>query len=557
MVPFRSSSRIAQTADAGHLLLGCLGASLLLHLLAMAAALHLPTELRAPEPEPVPIEVVVEVPRLVLPPAPAPMRPERIEAPPARQAAAAPIGAARQVAASLAARSAITAKVVPPAALTASEAPAAAPTPADRATGEAAAAVVPAAPRAPASEPPRASEPATAPTADAPDEALAARPADLPPAAAATVASQEASPTRPALATVRQPVAKAVVAADAEGALATGPAPAKVEPTAAADRIGADAASPTDRAPPVVARPAPARPPAAVSPPATASAVAPAVRAGTATAAASLASRAPPVAAAVARERPPATASANSPAVSASAKALASAAVTRAVDPERVREGIARRLLDLPCSRLDVAVNEDLTPVIRGRVESAEDLAMVREVGSTLSGAEPLLAVEVVEPPFCDVLGRLDELGTGSRGPGITLNHPDAAFAAGDFVVVTVEVPADVGRGYLHVLFVDAAGKVVHLLPNPYAQDTEVHGGQTVRLGVEADERRPGARDYEVTPPYGSGMLLAILSSTPLAGVGGSEVERVEDLLPALASAVARAPAGSVAVSRVGIATHP
>ncbi|MFO1049112.1 MAG: DUF4384 domain-containing protein [Geminicoccaceae bacterium] len=236
---------------------------------------------------------------------------------------------------------------------------------------------------------------------------------------------------------------------------------------------------------------------------------------------------------------------------------MASATVTRAVDPERVREGIARRLLDLPCSRLDVAVGEDLTPVIRGRVESAEDLALVREAGSTLSGAEPVVAVEVVEPPFCDVLGRLEAMTTGAGGPGIALNHPDATFAAGDFVVVTIRVPANVGRGYLHVLFVDAAGKVVHLLPNPYAQDTEVQGGQTVKLGVEADERRPDVRDYEVTPPYGRGMLVAIVSSTPLAGVGGNEVERVEDLLAALASAVAKAPAGSVAVSRLEIATHP
>ena len=523
----------------------------------MAVALHLPTELRAPEPEPIPIEVVVEVPRLVLPRAPPPATPARVEAPPAQRAAAAPAGAAAQVAASPAAAVAITAKVAVPAPRPPTEAPAAPRTPPNRAAGETAVADAPTATLARAGEPARMVEPATAPIADVADQTAATRPADIPPATAATVASQEDAPARPAVAAARQPAANAVVAARSERARAAAPPPAKAEPPAAADRVGAATALRTGSVPPVAAEPTLARSTAAASPPTTASAAAPTVRASTVATAASQPSRAPRVAAGVARDRIPATASANSPAVPPSTTALASATVTRAVDPERVREGIARRLLDLPCSRLDVAVNEDLTPVIRGRVESAEDLALVREAGSTLSGAEPVLAVEVVEPPFCDVLGQLDAIGAGTRGPGIALNHPDAAFAAGDFVVVTVQVPAEVGRGYLHVLFVDAAGKVVHLLPNPYATDTEVHGGQSVKLGVEADERRPDVRDYEVTPPYGRGMFLAILSSTPLAGVGGSEVERVEDLLPALASAVAQAPAGSVAVSRVEIATHP
>ena len=73
----------------------------------------------------------------------------------------------------------------------------------------------------------------------------------------------------------------------------------------------------------------------------------------------------------------------------------------------------------------------------------------------------------------------------------------------------------------------------------------------------EANERRAGVRDYQVTPPYGRGMLLALLSLAPLTGVGWTEVERVEDLLPELASAAARVPAGSLRVSRVALITHP
>ncbi|MGD9509333.1 MAG: DUF4384 domain-containing protein [Geminicoccaceae bacterium] len=237
--------------------------------------------------------------------------------------------------------------------------------------------------------------------------------------------------------------------------------------------------------------------------------------------------------------------------------AAASAAV-RAVDPEQIREGIARRLIELPCSHLDVVLNEDLAPVIRGRVESPEDLALVREAGGDLSaGVKPVLAVEVVEAPFCSVLGEVEKIGAGAAGPGIALNRADANYAAGDYVVVTVAVPPDLADGYLNVLFVDGAGKVVHLLPNPYLRDTRVHGGQTVRLGVEANERRAGVRDYQVTPPYGRGLLLAILSTVPLTGVGRAEVEQVDDLLPVLASAVAEVPPGGLRLSRIALVTHP
>jgi hypothetical protein len=237
--------------------------------------------------------------------------------------------------------------------------------------------------------------------------------------------------------------------------------------------------------------------------------------------------------------------------------AAASAAV-RAVDPEQIREGIARRLIELPCSHLDIALNDNLAPVIRGRVESPEDLALVQEAGGDLSaGKEPVLAVEVVEAPFCSVLGEVEKVGTRPAGLVLALNRADANYAAGDFVVVTITVPADFAGGYLNVLFVDAAGKVVHLLPNPYLRDTQVHGGQTVRLGVEANERRAGVRDYQVTPPYGRGMLLAILSTVPLTGVGRMEVEQVDDLLPVLAAAVARVPPGGLRLSRIALVTRP
>lgn len=231
--------------------------------------------------------------------------------------------------------------------------------------------------------------------------------------------------------------------------------------------------------------------------------------------------------------------------------------VVRAVDPERIRAAIQARLTDLPCSRLVVATDESSRTVVRGRVGSPEQLLQAREAIAELSpGVEPALAVEIVGGPFCRVLDQVEAIGDAD-GPGIMLNRPDATFTAGDFVVATIAVPPDLERGHLNVMFVDHTGKVVHLLPNAFVHDTEVQGGQTVRLGVEANERRAGVRDYQVTPPYGRGMMLALWSPVPLDGLGLNEVERVEDLLPALASALAKVPHGRVHVSRADLVTRP
>ena len=54
----------------GTLLLGCLAASVLLHLLGLAAALQLPARRLPPQLTAIPIEIVIDAPRIILPPSP-------------------------------------------------------------------------------------------------------------------------------------------------------------------------------------------------------------------------------------------------------------------------------------------------------------------------------------------------------------------------------------------------------------------------------------------------------------------------------------------------------
>ena len=215
------------------------------------------------------------------------------------------------------------------------------------------------------------------------------------------------------------------------------------------------------------------------------------------------------------------------------------------------------RLPQLPCSHLQIAVRDDLTPVLRGRVGSAEELADLRGALDGLAAlGKPELAVEILEPPFCQALDQLEVAMAGEMTPpAIGLNSPNLTFQDGDFVVVTIEVPADFGDGYLHVIFIDHADKVIHLLPNPFVRNTVVHGGERVQLGVDGKSRRAGLRDYQVTPPYGRGLVLALLSTVPLHEVGVREVETSADLMASLRAAAAGLQPASLRVAHIVLTT--
>ncbi len=135
----------------------------------------------------------------------------------------------------------------------------------------------------------------------------------------------------------------------------------------------------------------------------------------------------------------------------------------------------------------------------------------------------------------------------------VRLDRADGAYRDGDRLVVTVEVPREVGpRHHLHVVYLDEAGEVMHLLPNPLARETRVGGGQRVVIGA-------AGRDYRVGPPYGRGAVLALLSPRPLDPVGRRESEELGDLIAALQVALrrARAEGSSVRFAAVGLETRP
>ena len=182
------------------------------------------------------------------------------------------------------------------------------------------------------------------------------------------------------------------------------------------------------------------------------------------------------------------------------------------------------------------------------------------------AGAAPALE------PFCSrpgpgVQGKLCRLLSGllvrmtpapEDAPMVRLDRPGGVYRDGEPVTVTVEVPRDVRKGYLHVAYLDEGGRVLHLLSNPSAA---VRGGQHVVLGAEGAQHGPGPRGYEAGPPRGRGLILTLVSPRPLAALGGrgaGEAEGMGGFLAALGAALRAEPDPTVLrFARAAIETRP
>ena len=212
-----------------------------------------------------------------------------------------------------------------------------------------------------------------------------------------------------------------------------------------------------------------------------------------------------------------------------------------AVDHTAVAAAVSNVVAGFDCADLSATLSSDLTVFVSGRVASAQDQrALESRLGAVehVKGVVP--RVEVLASPFCDLMDLLGPHGLsaaqgGRKGPAVSVNSPTRTFREGQFLVV--DVTAGPGhRGYLYVDYLDSAGNFVHMLPGPSNGANAVAPGQRIVLGGDQAE----ARQYEIAPPHGRGMIVAIVTRKPLFDRPRPEVETMAEYLPALAAQLAR-----------------
>jgi hypothetical protein len=144
--------------------------------------------------------------------------------------------------------------------------------------------------------------------------------------------------------------------------------------------------------------------------------------------------------------------------------------------------------------------------------------------------ASTRLAVQGFDGPYCpatDVLRAY--LAPIDAGPRV---RPVGNLPLVNGQLLRFDVTMPDWAGNLYVAYFMSSGEVAHLVPSAPHQ-----ANATVRLG----EPRAGFPGWEVSEPFGTDLLVAMVSEGPLFATPRPEVEKQETYLAALAEALRNA----------------
>ncbi|NIZ13168.1 DUF4384 domain-containing protein [Phaeobacter sp. HF9A] len=196
-------------------------------------------------------------------------------------------------------------------------------------------------------------------------------------------------------------------------------------------------------------------------------------------------------------------------------------------DPGRegdaLRDGLAGLLASLPCARVQLSFDPDSATLhLRGHLPEdslrAPVLAALRaEMGEDIALADDM---RLLPRPQCGALAGISDVGLPQSTDQITnplLVGADSfarvlSYRGGErlfFDLTAPDYPA-----YVYVDYFDAAGAVLHLMPNSYVPLTEAAPKSRLRVG--AKEEGDVGLQISVGPPYGQEIAVAFAASHPL-----------------------------------------
>lgn len=190
------------------------------------------------------------------------------------------------------------------------------------------------------------------------------------------------------------------------------------------------------------------------------------------------------------------------------------------------------------CANLSVTLTARDQISVAGVVSSVEQLERLRSELSELTEVQDIEQSVLVHGwPICralEVLGqRTIADGSGARGPLVFPRDHAAIYQGGEALVIEA-LARQHYQGYLYVDFLQNDGQVVHLLPYEGRADNLIKPGHRVVLGDKGQR-------YEVGAPYGTDMLVAIVSPMPLFNELRPQVEPADAYFDALDQALEQA----------------
>ena len=181
-----------------------------------------------------------------------------------------------------------------------------------------------------------------------------------------------------------------------------------------------------------------------------------------------------------------------------------------------------------PACGLIASASTDTSLTLEGVLRRGDDAALRGALAQRdIPANAARLALQSFEGPYCPALDMLRPvLAAAGAAPHVaTLGR--TPLLAGDLLRFDVTMPD--WLGHLYVAYFMKSGEVAHLVPSATHPARAV-----VRLG----EPRAGFPGWEVSEPYGTDLLVAVVSEAPLFGASRPLVETQEAYLAALGEAL-------------------
>jgi len=211
-------------------------------------------------------------------------------------------------------------------------------------------------------------------------------------------------------------------------------------------------------------------------------------------------------------------------------------------------------LAKLPCGAVSVS-GEDKALTVSGFGGSVEAIDRLHTAALAMGGK---LTWQVAHHPWpqCEAeltLSRALAAGgvtlAAARDGGELRSGDPVRMKAGEIFGITAS--ADAARPYLSIVYLQADGSAVELYRGT---SSEVRGTRhSVTIGLQgAQETR-----FQVGPPYGDEMVIALASDRPMADDAGSDYQTERQFLTSLRARLTQAPPGSVAAAVLRLRTEP
>ena len=211
---------------------------------------------------------------------------------------------------------------------------------------------------------------------------------------------------------------------------------------------------------------------------------------------------------------------------------------------DAVMARIQRIIASYECAHITPILDQRQRLLLTGYVSSTSDLQRLQSEVGKIEGITSIRNDSVVYPkPFCEVIGMLTSYQvpdlSSEQAVTLEMNKPSSSYSEGEFLVVTASA-SKAFNGYLYIDYLDSADTFVHMLPTALRPDNAVKAGQEVVIGTDKSGSQAGQQAYQVLPPHGRGMIIAISSRTPLFDTVRQDVESAVDYLAALRSGLSR-----------------